>query len=292
MKLNISALIITILVMVSHTTLASASFLAEADSVASEPVSTDLEELVVTGKNAWIDGDKVVFMPTKKEKNLANSPASLVASMNIPLINVRGEEMTDYKGDTVTVYINGEEATDIDLQTFWPSEVTKVEYFSDPTDPRFNNKKAILNFVTPQYVVGGVTRVNGLQKWPWRGVYSAASKLAYKAMTYGIAIRGQFKDSQTPIAADNSYSNFWLDKKFYQQLNHISADTLLSKDDEFSIAANAVYRNDKVRLTHTAGIKFLHQPRQTYGRRTFGNPPYSILNSHGGRNIIMDSRRK
>ncbi|MDE6296175.1 MAG: hypothetical protein K2M03_08955, partial [Muribaculaceae bacterium] len=40
-----------------------------------DTTATYLQEFVVESKNAWIEKDRAVFVPTRREKNRANSPA-------------------------------------------------------------------------------------------------------------------------------------------------------------------------------------------------------------------------
>lgn len=41
-----------------------------------------LRELVVQGRRARIEGEKIVVLPSRKERKLSNSPASLVRVLN------------------------------------------------------------------------------------------------------------------------------------------------------------------------------------------------------------------
>lgn len=54
-----------------------------ADSIASDSVDSQiLRELVVQGRRARIEGEKIVVLPSRKERKLSNSPASLVRVLN------------------------------------------------------------------------------------------------------------------------------------------------------------------------------------------------------------------
>ena len=81
----------------------------------------ELQEIVVEGQRSWIDGEKVVYIPTKKEKNVSWNISSLLKNMNLPMINVSPDEtVADLNGNQVSYFINGKPATDIDIKTFWP----------------------------------------------------------------------------------------------------------------------------------------------------------------------------
>lgn len=54
-----------------------------ADSIASDSVDSQiLRELVVQGRRARIEGEKIVVLPSRKERKLSNSPATLVRVLN------------------------------------------------------------------------------------------------------------------------------------------------------------------------------------------------------------------
>lgn len=157
-----------------------------------------LGELVVTDDRSWIENGTVNVIPTKKEKKLSNSPASLIKSMHLPFLKEKDGTIVSLSGEPVSVFINGERASDIDISTFWPMEVKRVQYMESPADPRFEGGRRVVNFIVEKYQLGGVTRFNGTQKVPDNGYYTASSKLAYKKMTYGVMVNGSYlRDHRT-----------------------------------------------------------------------------------------------
>ena len=89
---------------------------------------TELNEVVVKGKNAWIEGDKYVFKPTKSEKNLATDATSLLRNMDTGIIYVDGSGNLKSRlgSGNVNIFINGEPADEMDLSTFWPQNALRV----------------------------------------------------------------------------------------------------------------------------------------------------------------------
>ena len=149
-----------------------------------------LQELVVTSERAWIEKGKINIIPTKTEKKLSNSPASLINSMNLPFLTEKDGRILNIAGEELTIFINGEKANAIDLSTFWPMEVKKIQYIKNSTDPAFEGYRNVINFIMSKYEIGGVTKVNLFQKVPNNGFFDVSSKAVYKRMTYGIMVWG------------------------------------------------------------------------------------------------------
>ena len=96
-----------------------------------------LDEVVVKSSRAWIENDKAIFIPTRHEKNLANSIETLIKNMHLPVIRSVKGVLTGRNGESITYFINGVKADDIDASTFWPKEVRRVEYIENPTEPTY-----------------------------------------------------------------------------------------------------------------------------------------------------------
>lgn len=216
-----------------------------------------LEEVIVKSERAWIEGEKAVFVPTKSEKNLATDPASLVRNMHIPTLMVSGGNITNISGETVAVYINGVKAEGIDLSTFWPKHTRRVEYMERPTDPRYDGASAVVNFVMTEYVVGGVTKLNGMQNFPNDGRYVASSKLVYKKMTFGAMLRGGYsRDRLEHQKNEETYSDIWYDGEHYDNTAALTERHTISRRDYADVTGNARYTTKNVRITHTLALKW------------------------------------
>lgn len=146
--------------------------------------TTTLQELVVTSDYAWVDGEKFVFVPRKNEKNLATDAISLIENMHIPVLYVDKGNIKSRTGGSVSIFINGVPADDMDMSTFWPKNALRVEFMESSPDPKFEGKHNILNFIMKDYALGGLTKLRGRQVIPNEGSYEASSKFVYKKMTY------------------------------------------------------------------------------------------------------------
>ncbi len=113
----------------------------------SNTVSHELKELVVKDKRAWIENDKVVFVPNKKEKNLSNSPATLLEAMHLPMLKVTNKTVSTLGGEAVALFINGTPMSESDIATFWPSRILRVEYIPNSKEPQYAGAKYVINFI-------------------------------------------------------------------------------------------------------------------------------------------------
>ena len=154
--------------------------------------SKQLRDVEVTGDREWTENGIINCIPTKAEKRLSNSPASLIKTMHLTYLKEKDGAIVNLMGEVVPVFINGKRASQIDLETFWPKEVKRVQYLEHPADPRYEGASAVVNFIMPEYKVGGVTRVNLFQRFPNNGYYTAASKLVRNNWTYGLMVRGNY----------------------------------------------------------------------------------------------------
>lgn len=135
----------------------------------------NLDELVVTGDRMWISDGIVNIVPSKQEKKLSDSPASLIKAMHLPFVQEKDGVVTSLSGEEVKFFINGEKADEIDIATFWPKHVKLVQYIDNPGDPTYEGAKHVINFSMREYEAGGVTRVRAFQRFPNNGIYTAAS---------------------------------------------------------------------------------------------------------------------
>lgn len=107
------------------------------DSLRVDTAATELREVVVEGRRAWIDGNRMVFVPDSHEKKFSNSPYSLINEMRLPGISAADNKITGRNNGELDVYINGQRATETDLAVFWPKDVLRVEYIENPREGGF-----------------------------------------------------------------------------------------------------------------------------------------------------------
>lgn len=211
-----------------------------------------LREAVVKADRGWFEADKAVFLPTRKEKNLSNSPESLLKMMHLPMLKVKDEVVTTMLDVEVTYFINGIKADKIDISTFWPKNVRRVEYYENPTDPRFEGVKAAVNFIVPEYTAGGVTKVRLFERMPNNGFLNVSSKLEHKKMAYGIYFRsGYSRRHGVQDEGTETYKDLYHDGIYYDAINRTFKENSYEREDDIYLVANARYRSENMRLTHT-----------------------------------------
>lgn len=236
-------------------------FILQAQEANDSVKENKLKEIVVKGERAWIEGEKAVFLPTKREKNLAKDPASLVRNMAIPTVIVTGNEIRSIAGTPVTIFINGERADNIDINTFWPKQTKRVEYLENPSDPTFEGASAVLNFVMTDYEAGGVTKIDLEQQFPNSGDYYVASKLAYRRMTFGASFSGEYSREHGDYnSGERTYRDIWYDGEPFPRLTQQYEGAVWERSDNINASVNAKYSDSSKRLTHTLSLNWDHNP--------------------------------
>ena len=91
---------------------------------------------MVESKRGWIEKDRIVYIPSKNEKKLSNSPETLIESMHLPILKVNSGNIVSISGEPVKIFIDGVEADQATIASFWTKEVLRVEYMENSTDPK------------------------------------------------------------------------------------------------------------------------------------------------------------
>lgn len=227
-----------------------------------DSISTrQLNEVVVLGDRGWIENGVINFIPSKSEKKLSNSPATLIKSMHLPFIKEKDGSIVSVSGEIIPIFINGEKADNIDLATFWPKDVKRVQYIENPSDPSYEGVKIAVNFIMSKYEAGGVSIVNLFQKIPNNGYYTASSKLVYKRMTYGILLAGNYyRDHRSHMTGETQYRDIFYEQKKYEIINRTEDNSSFNRDEGIRCALNAKYSTDKTRITHTISLGWNRNP--------------------------------
>lgn len=220
-----------------------------------------LKELIVEGKDAWIEGDKAVFLPSKRDKKLSNSVGTLLERMKIPTLIVEGEKITNIRGKSVAVFINGVRADEIDYSTFWPKQALRVEYMENPSDQRFEGVECAINFIMKAQETGGVARVKAEQQIRNEGNYSAAAKIEHKKMTYGVMIEGAYsRDHLSSANGTESYNDIYYEGMPYERIERSFNEDSYTRSENIDVALNARYRSGNTTLTHVAALRWNNDP--------------------------------
>lgn len=232
----------------------------DADSLRSQV----LRELVVQGRRARIEDGKIVVMPSRGERKLSNSPASLLRVLNIPFLKVENDVVTARGNRSVAMYINGVPMSNVDMSTFWPMNVTAVEYIEDSTDPAYGGDAVVVNFVMKEYEAGGNAKVEARQSLPDAGVYTASAKMQYKSMTYGFMARGTYTqyDVEDGHGVD-TYRDIYYRGQHYDELSRTYSVSSEFRARAIEGAFVARYIKPGVRADHQVGFVYNKAPLAT-----------------------------
>lgn len=217
------------------------------DSIGENYLST----AVVSRERGWVENDKIVFLPSRKEKNLSNSPATLIKAMRLPFLREKDGVITSASGQEVTYFINGIKAEKTDISTFWPSQVRRVEYLENPTDPNFEGAKVAVNFIMPEYAVGGVTRLDAFERIPNYFSPEVATKLVYKKHTFGLSVSPRFDRTHgNAINGTEKYKDLYYNGTFYPEISRSYTENRFERENNLYLVLNARYSTKKFRATH------------------------------------------
>lgn len=169
--------------------LALTPLFAMAQSTEPDSIKTqELDEVVVEARNQRLGAEVSTYIPTSKQRNASQTAADLLNRMAIPQIKISAnDDITDLAGKSVDVFMDFLPASKEDLQGMRMQDVKKVEYYDFPSDPRFQGKAHVVNFVMQKYEYGGYIKAFGWENTSNAGQASLYGKLQYKRMTFDIA---------------------------------------------------------------------------------------------------------
>lgn len=223
----------------------------------------ELEEVVVKGRNQRLGAEVSTYIPTSKQRNASQTAADLLNRMAIPQIKISAnDDITDLAGKSVDAFIDFLPATKEDLQGMRMQDVKKVEYYDFPSDPRFQGKAHVVNFVMQKYEYGGYVKAHGWENTSNAGQISLFSKLQYKRMTFDIAA-GYFYLNQNHTGGD-VYETFRLPQPD-GSVNVFERNSIQGKGkwikNQYWPTFKALYSSDKITILNVVGASFDHTPR-------------------------------
>lgn len=223
----------------------------------------ELEEVVVEGRNQRLGAEVSTYIPTSKQRNASQTAADLLNRMAIPQIKISAnDDITDLAGKSVDVFIDFLPASKEDLQGMRMQDVKKVEYYDFPSDPRFQGKAHVVNFVMQKYEYGGYVKAYGWENTSNAGQISLFSKLQYKRMTFDIAV-GYFYLNQNHTGGD-VYETFRLPQSD-GSVNVFERNSMQGKGkwikNQYWPTFKALYSSDKITILNVVGANFDNTPR-------------------------------
>jgi hypothetical protein len=232
-------------------------------SIVLNPATVNLGEVTVKADSRYVSGEKVVFMPSKQEKDISAEGVDLLRNMALPLIKINpiDNSVSSVTGDGVKFYIDYLPATDREVKGLLTKDVLRVEYLDTPTDPRFNGDQHIIHFVMRQYEYGGYTKLGVGQFFiDNSGKYTIDSKFVRKAMTYDLSSGYEYSNDNN--VGTSSLSEYDIDGQHISRLS----EALNGKEHDRSYYATlrARYKSDRAVISNTLGVQVQKTPLSEY----------------------------
>ena len=217
-----------------------------------------LDEVTVTANSTLLYKNKVSFFPSKKEKKISNGGYALLYNMPISVLSVDPllKRITTNMGDGVEMFINGVPATSTEVQNIMTSNVEKIEYLEQPSDPRFNNARYALNIVVTGYDRGGYTKVDGQQRLVTpSGDYSLYSHYESGKMTYDLLGGFEYDKQSHSGEISNTVYNFpslTMNKNDYKSGS--------SRNEQIYATFRVKYATDSMIVANSVGVQTNRTP--------------------------------
>ncbi len=241
----------------------------------SDSTATTLGEVVVQARTQQLGAEVSTFIPTSRQKAAAQTATELLSRMAIPLIRVApgSNAVTDPSGQSVDIFIDYLPASKEDIEGMRTADVRRVEYYAFPSDPRFQGKPRVLNFVMQHYAYGGYVKGYAWENTANAGQITAYGKLQYGRMTYDFAA-GAFYLNQSHTGGD-TFETFRLPQPDGKELaferSSIQDDARWRRRTYWP-TFRAKYASERVTLQNTLGAKFDHDPSDLRSGNVSYNP--------------------
>lgn len=164
-----------------------------------KPLPVNLKNVDVKADRQYLEADKAVFVPSRREKNSSTDAVSLLMRMALPTVTVNpiDNSISGIGGEGVATFIDFQPADRKELAALRPQDVKRVEVYEFPADPRFEGARHVVNFIMVKYEYGGYSKATAFQRVvSLYGDYSVASKFVYRQMTYDVSAGYDFTDSR------------------------------------------------------------------------------------------------
>lgn len=225
--------------------------------------SQQLGEIVVEAQMQRTSPTVSTYIPTKRQKNAAQTGPDLLIRMGIPQLGIiSGDNVTTISGQSVDLFIDYLPASEQDLKGMRMTDVKKVEYYDYPQDPRFLGKARVINFVMQQYEYGGYVKAYANEFFISNsGQLNLYGKFQYKKMTYDLGVGSWY--SNNDHLSNKSVETYRLPqpdgsiKEFERISTPLGAKT---RDRSLWPTFKATYNSDKITMTNTIGANFYARP--------------------------------
>ncbi|MBD5225360.1 MAG: hypothetical protein HDS68_05245 [Bacteroidales bacterium] len=137
---------------------------ADTDSI---EYSIDLKEIAVEAQMSMAIEDGQAYIPKKRLKDASFNTFQLLSAMHLPLVRVdlvNGKISTN-TDQAFTFYLNGLEASQVEIVNLRPKDILRVEVLKNPVNPQFHGDENVINIIAKEYQYGGFTTINLNEKF-------------------------------------------------------------------------------------------------------------------------------
>lgn len=145
-----------------------------------------LDEVTITSNSFIQKKDHLLIIPNKMQVKHSFSGYDLLYNLMIPGLNVdrKNKKVLSMTGNA-TLYINGFEADEREIQNLNPKDIERVEYYVLPTNGKFAGDATSVNYITKTYNTGGYVTLDGCQNIGYlKGDYNLSTKLSHGNTNY------------------------------------------------------------------------------------------------------------
>lgn len=218
-------------------------------------VETSLQEVVVEAESQMQTKEKSIFRPTSRQKNAATGGIDLVTYMALPnvYVDMQDNSLRTMNGENVTMFIDWRVVSADEVEQLRPQDVSRVEVYDNPADPRFMGVRHAINYVMRRYDSGGYTKLNAFQGFVYDfGRYSINSKFVYKKMSYDFAVGDNYTNTDGNLSYTNSCYSFG-DGEVERKQSPVPSK---QKSNKTFLTFRALYSNKNIVIQNNLGINF------------------------------------
>lgn len=214
-----------------------------------------LKAVNVEGDVATAEYDKTVYLPTQRQKRIAQNTIDLLRIVGITQISVNpaNNSVTTKSGKDVAIFFDYLEASEGELEGLNSADVKKIEYIDYPSDPRFQNKEHVLNILLHKREFGGYTKISAEERFlnGFRNNSSIFSKFSHKRMTYDLYVGDfnainhhsgtDYESKYNLIDPSGTYS--WVDR-------NETLDFSKERTDKYPVTFRATYATTNTQISN------------------------------------------
>lgn len=244
-------------------------------AIQADMLARNLREVAVEADRQFFTDEKLVVIPDKQVKKISNDATSLLRNMAIGNVWVSPTgSISTPAGDGYSIFVDYLPASGSDMSNMMTANVSRVEVYEYPRDPRFGGARYVINFITQQYEYGGYTRVNGAQDFtPAESAnYNVFSRFAYKRMTYDVT--AGYKYSRTRHNLSESDINYTLS----DDVITVNRDIIESMSKRHGVSAygKALYMDDRKAIQNSVSVSSSKSPdNYSVFDERFSSPAYN-----------------